>query len=71
MPCDGIEPARDRTDLRIDNTRGAVDQQTFAAMVTGGMAHAFVPYSVRYITQEGAAASKRSAVFVVSASTTM
>lgn len=28
-----------------------------AAMVTGGMAHAFVPYSVRYITQESAAAN--------------
>jgi endonuclease YncB( thermonuclease family) len=28
-----------------------------AAMVTGGMAYAFVPYSVRYITQESAAAS--------------
>ena len=28
-----------------------------AAMVTGGMAYAFVPYSVRYITQESAAVS--------------
>ncbi len=28
-----------------------------AAMVTGGMAYAFVPYSVRYITQEEAAVS--------------
>jgi endonuclease YncB( thermonuclease family) len=27
-----------------------------AAMVTGGMAHAFVPYSARYVTQEDAAA---------------
>jgi endonuclease YncB( thermonuclease family) len=27
-----------------------------AAMVTGGMAYAFVPYSARYITQENAAA---------------
>jgi len=27
-----------------------------AAMVTGGMAYAFVPHSVRYITQEAAAA---------------
>jgi endonuclease YncB( thermonuclease family) len=33
-----------------------------AAMVTGGMAYAFVPYSVRYITQEGAAASAKRGV---------
>lgn len=33
-----------------------------AAMVTGGMAYAFVPYSVRYITQESAAASANRGV---------
>ena len=33
-----------------------------AAMVTGGMAYAYVPYSARYITQEGAAASARRGV---------
>ena len=33
-----------------------------AAMVTGGMAYAFVPYSVRYITQEHAAVSARRGV---------
>jgi endonuclease YncB( thermonuclease family) len=33
-----------------------------AAMVTGGMAYAFVPYSVRYITQEAAAASANRGV---------
>ena len=33
-----------------------------AAMVTGGMAYAFVPYSARYITQESAAASAKRGV---------
>ncbi|TAJ83548.1 thermonuclease family protein [Reyranella sp.] len=33
-----------------------------AAMVTGGMAYAFVPYSARYITQEAAAASANRGV---------
>jgi endonuclease YncB( thermonuclease family) len=33
-----------------------------AAMVTGGMAYAFVPYSVRYITQEESAASANRGV---------
>jgi endonuclease YncB( thermonuclease family) len=33
-----------------------------AAMVTGGMAYAFVPYSARYITQEEAAASANRGV---------
>jgi endonuclease YncB( thermonuclease family) len=33
-----------------------------AAMVTGGMAYAYVPYSVRYITQESAAASANRGV---------
>jgi endonuclease YncB( thermonuclease family) len=33
-----------------------------AAMVTGGMAYAFVPYSVRYMTQEDAAASAKRGV---------
>jgi endonuclease YncB( thermonuclease family) len=33
-----------------------------AAMVTGGMAHAFVPYSARYITQEDEAASAKRGV---------
>lgn len=33
-----------------------------AAMVTGGMAYAFVPYSVRYISQESAAASANRGV---------
>ena len=33
-----------------------------AAMVTGGMAYAFVPYSVRYITQEDAALSANRGV---------
>jgi endonuclease YncB( thermonuclease family) len=33
-----------------------------AAMVTGGMAYAFVPYSVRYLTQEDAAASANRGV---------
>ncbi len=33
-----------------------------AAMVTGGMAYAFVPHSVRYITQENAAASANRGV---------
>lgn len=33
-----------------------------AAMVTGGMAYAFVPYSVRYITQEEAAVSAKRGV---------
>lgn len=33
-----------------------------AAMVTGGMAYAFVPYSVRYITQEAAAVSANRGV---------
>lgn len=32
------------------------------AMVTGGMAYAFVPYSARYITQEDAAASANRGV---------
>jgi endonuclease YncB( thermonuclease family) len=33
-----------------------------AAMVTGGMAYAFVPYSVRYIMQESAAVSANRGV---------
>jgi endonuclease YncB( thermonuclease family) len=33
-----------------------------AAMVTGGYALAFVPYSARYITQEDAATSARRGV---------
>jgi endonuclease YncB( thermonuclease family) len=33
-----------------------------AAMVTGGMAYAYVPYSVRYITQEDAAVSANRGV---------
>lgn len=33
-----------------------------AAMVTGGMAYAFVPYSARYITQEHAAATANRGV---------
>jgi endonuclease YncB( thermonuclease family) len=33
-----------------------------AAMVTGGMAYAFVPHSVRYITQEDAAAKANRGV---------
>lgn len=33
-----------------------------AAMVTGGMAYAFVPYSARYITQEDAAVSANRGV---------
>ncbi len=33
-----------------------------AAMVTGGMAYAYVPYSARYITQEAAAASAKRGV---------
>ena len=33
-----------------------------AAMVTGGMAYAFVPYSARYITQEEAAVSAKRGV---------
>jgi endonuclease YncB( thermonuclease family) len=33
-----------------------------AAMVTGGMAYAFVPHSARYITQESAAASANRGV---------
>lgn len=33
-----------------------------AAMVTGGMAYAFVPYSARYITQESAAATANRGV---------
>lgn len=33
-----------------------------AAMVTGGMAYAFIPHSARYITQESAAASANRGV---------
>jgi endonuclease YncB( thermonuclease family) len=45
-------PKKDETDAicRADGV------DVGAAMVTGGMAYAFVPYSARYITQEDAAA---------------
>lgn len=51
-------PKKDETDAicRADGV------DVGAAMVTGGMAFAFVPYSVRYITQEEAAAVAKRGV---------
>lgn len=51
-------PKKDETDAicRADGV------DVGAAMVTGGMAYAFVLYSARYITQEGAAASANRGV---------
>ncbi len=59
ISCIGISHNRDGESVAICNADGV---DLGAAMVTGGYAFAFVPYSARYISQEDAAISARRGV---------
>ena len=59
ISCIGISRNGDGESVAICNADGV---DLGAAMVTGGYAFAFVPYSARYISQEDAAMSARRGV---------